>query len=181
MINNESTTQFKTLFFVRASLISLYLALTFPIPFIVSDNLKSTALLLLILGFILIFEISNDYLITNDKGMIYKASFISNKIGKKDWELFWDDIKLLKTFSTSQGSRIYYFINKEGAKFFIPQRLKNLEKLNSVIIDKTKFKKIDIKNISPIWTYKLLTFISLVMFISEITIFSFYRLSILNL
>ena len=83
MINNESTTQFKTLFFVRASLISLYLALTFPIPFIVSDNLKSTALLLLILGFILIFEISNDYLITNDKGMIYKASFISNKIGKR--------------------------------------------------------------------------------------------------
>mgnify|MGYP007000421018 len=53
--------KFKTLFFVKSSLISLYLALTIPIPFISIDKLKILSIFAFILGLYLIINITNDY------------------------------------------------------------------------------------------------------------------------
>ena len=49
--------KFKTLFFVKSSLISLYLALTIPIPFIAIDKLKISSISIFILGLYLIIEL----------------------------------------------------------------------------------------------------------------------------
>ena len=46
--------KFKTLFFVKSSLISLYLALTIPLPFISIDKLKILSILIFVLGLYLI-------------------------------------------------------------------------------------------------------------------------------
>ena len=39
---------------------------------------------------------TNDYVLTCDKKISYKTSLISNMLGKKDWEVFWKDIELVK-------------------------------------------------------------------------------------
>ena len=129
--------KFKTLFFVKSSLISLYLALTIPIPFISIDNLIIPSIALFILGLYLIINITNDYVETCNNKIIYKTSFISKILGRKNWEVSWQDIKLIKSLPTSQGSKVYYFNTVSGDNFLLPQRLENFEKFLLIIAQTT--------------------------------------------
>ena len=63
--------KFKTLFPVKSSLISLYVALTLPITFISSEQSKIPSLFLFILGLFLIFNITSDYVETCEKKISY--------------------------------------------------------------------------------------------------------------
>ena len=160
--------KFKTLFFVKSSLISLYLALTIPIPFISVDKLKFFSIFIFVLGLYLIINITSDYVETSNKKIVYKNSFISKILGRKNWEISWKDIKLIKALPTSQGSKVYYFSTTKGDNFLIPQRVENFERFIAIIYENTKLDVEGMSYISPLWTYKLLTFISLLMIIGEL-------------
>ena len=164
--------KFKTLFYVKSSLISLYLALTFPIPFISSEKLKIFSIITFVFGLILIINITNDYVNTCDKKISYKTSFISKIFGKKNWEIFWKDIKLIKSLPTSQGSNVHYFISNKNESFLVPQRVENFERFVSIIEEKTKLNIDKLSYISPLWTYKLLTYLSIFMIMGEIIAFT---------
>ena len=159
--------KFKTLFFVKSSLISLYLALTFPIPFISSEKLKIFSIIIFVFGLILIINITNDYVDICDEKISYKTSFISKIFGKKNWEIFWKDIKLIKSLPTSQGSNVHYFISNKKESFLVPQRVENFERFVSIIEEKTKLNIDKLSYISPLWTYKLLTYLSILMIVGE--------------
>ena len=159
--------KFKTLFFVKSSLISLYLALTFPIPFISSEKLKIFSIITFVFGLLLIINITNDYVDICDEKISYKTSFISKIFGKKNWEIFWKDIKLIKSLQTSQGSNVHYFISNKKESFLVPQRVENFERFVSIIEEKTKLNIDKLSYISPLWTYKLLTYLSILMIVGE--------------
>ena len=163
--------KFKTKFFVKSSLISLYLALTIPIPFISIDKLLIPSLVLFIFGLYLIINITNDYVETCKIKISYKTSFISKILGRKNWEVSWKDIKLIKSLPTSQGSKVYYFNTIEGDNFLLPQRLDNFEKFLLIISENTGINIDEISYLSPLWTYKLLTLLSTVMIICELFAF----------
>ena len=163
--------KFKTLFFVKSSLVSLYLALTIPIPFISIDELKIFSIFIFVLGLYLIINITNDYVETSNKKISYKTSFISKILGRKNWEISWKDIKLIKSIPTSQGSKVYYFNTNNGDNFLVPQRVENFEKFLLTVSKKTGFDVNEMSYISPLWTYKFLTFLSVLMIIGEL--FSF--------
>ena len=163
--------KFKTLFFVKSSLISLYLALTFPIPFISNEKLKILSIITFFFGLILIINITNDYVSTCDKKISYKTSFISKIFGKKNWEISWKDIKLIKSLPTSQGSKVHYFISNKDESFLVPQRVENFERFISIVKEKTNLNIDGLSYISPLWTYKLLTFLSMFMVFGEIIAF----------
>ena len=160
--------KFKTLFFVKSSLISLYLALTIPLPFISIEKLKIPSIIIFALGLYLIINITSDYVETCSNKISYKSSLISKFLGKENWEISWKDIKLIKSLPTSQGSKVYYFNTKKGDNFLIPQRLENFERFISIIYINTKINVEEISYISPLWTYKLLTFLSVLMIIGEL-------------
>ena len=69
--------KFKTLFIVKSSLITLYLALTIPIPFIAIDKLKIPSISTFVIGLYLIINITSDYVETCNNKISYKTSFIS--------------------------------------------------------------------------------------------------------
>ena len=163
--------KFKTLFFVKSSLITLYLALTIPIPFISIDNLKILSIITFVLGLYLIINITSDYVETCNNKISYKSSFISKVLGKKNWEIPWKDIKLIKTLPTSQGSKVYYFNTYQGENYLVPQRVENFEKFLLIVSENTGIAIDEISYISPLWTYKLLTLLSVVMIIGEIFAF----------
>ena len=160
--------KFKTLFYVKSSLISLYLALTFPIPFISSEKFKIFSIITFVFGLFLIINITNDYVDICEKKISYKTSFISKIFGKKNWEIFWKDIKLIKSLQTSQGSNVHYFISNKNESFLVPQRVENFERFVSIIKEKTKLNIDKLSYISPLWTYKLLTYLSIFMIMGEI-------------
>jgi len=165
------TERFKTLFFVKSSLISLYLALTIPLPFISIEKLKIPSIVIFALGLYLIINITSDYVETCSNKISYKSSFISKLLGKKNWEIFWKDIKLIKSLPTSQGSKVFYFHTNKGDNFLIPQRVENFEKFLLIISKNTGLATKEISYISPLWTYKLLTLLSFLMIIGELFAF----------
>ena len=163
--------KFKTLFFVKSSLISLYLALTIPLPFISIEKLKIPSIIIFALGLYLIINITSDYVETCSNKISYKTSFISKIFGKKNWEILWKDIKLIKPLPTSQGSKVYYFNTNKGDNFLIPQRVENFKKFLLIVSKNTGFDVDEITYISPLWTYKLLTLLSALMIIGELFAF----------
>ena len=165
------TEKFKTLFFVKSSLISLYLALTIPIPLIAIDKLKIPAISSFVLGLCLIINITSDYVETCNNKISYKTSFISKALGRKNWEISWKDIKLIKSQPTSQGSKVYYFNTNKGDNYLIPQRIENFERFLLIVSQNTGINIKEISYISPLWTYKLLTTLSVLMVIGEIYAF----------
>ena len=163
--------KFKTLFFVKSSLIALYLALTIPIPFISNQELKIPSIILFVLGLYSIINITSDIVETCKDKISYKTSFISKILGRKNWEIYWKDIKLIKSLPTSQGSKVFYFNTNKDKNFLLPQRLENFERFMYIIHQNTKLNVDGISHLSPLWTYKLLTFLSLIMIIGELFAF----------
>ena len=163
--------KFRTLFYVKSSLVSLYLALTIPIPFISIDILKIPSIITFVLGLYLIIDITSDYVETSSNKISYKSSFVSKFLGKKNWEIHWKDIKLIKSLPTSQGSKVYYFNTFQGENFLVPQRVENFEKFLLIVSSNTKIPINEISYISPLWTYKLLSFLSVLMIIGELFAF----------
>ena len=165
------TEKFKILFFVKSSLISLYLALTIPLPFISIEKLKIPSIIIFALGLYLIINITSDYVETSNNKILYKTSFISKFLGKKNWEISWKDIKLIKSLPTSQGSKVYYFNTHQGENFLVPQRVEKFEKFLLIVSSNTGIDINGISYISPLWTYKLLTLLSIIMIAGEIFAF----------
>ena len=163
--------KFKTLFFVKSSLISLYLALTIPIPLISIDKLKIISFIAFVVGLYLITNITSDYVETCNDKISYKTTFISKIFGKKNWEISWKDIRLIKSLPTSQGSKVFYFNTTKDDNFLVPQRIENFEKFLLIVSKNTEINIKEISYISPLWTYKLLTLISVFMIIGEIYAF----------
>ena len=163
--------KFKTLFFVKSSLISLYLALTIPIPFLSIDRLKIPSIVTFFLGLYLIINITSDYVETCNNKISYKTSFISQNLGKKNWEISWKDIKSIKSLPTSQGSKVYYFNTYQGDNFLVPQRVENFEKFLLIVSRNTGISINELSYISPLWTYKLLTLLSVLMIVGELFAF----------
>ena len=163
--------KFKTLVFVKSSLITLYLALTIPIPFISVEKLKIPSIIVFFLGLYLIINVTSDYVETCKNKISYKTSFISKYFGKENWEIFWKDILLIKSLPTSQGSKVFYFNTKNGDNFLIPQRVENFEKFLLIVSKNTGLEINEISYISPLWTYKLLTLLSVLMIIGELFAF----------
>ena len=163
--------KFKTLFFVKSSLVFLYLALTIPIPFVSIDKLKILSIIAFVLGLYLIINITSDFVETCDNKISYKTSFISKTLGKKSWEIFWKDIKLIKSVPTSQGSKVYYLNTIKDDNFLLPQRVENFEKFLFIVSENTGIDIDGISYISPLWTYKFLTLISVIMIVGELFAF----------
>ena len=163
--------KFKTLFIVKSSLITLYLALTIPIPFIAIDKLKIPSISTFVIGLYLIINITSDYVETCNNTISYKTSLISKALGRKNWEILWKDINLINSLQTSQGSRVFYFNTYKGDNFLIPQRVENFERFLLIVSKNTGINIKEISYISPLWTYKLLTALSVLMIIGEIYAF----------
>tara|TARA_B100000242_G_scaffold222719_1_gene163558 strand:+ start:1094 stop:1600 length:507 start_codon:yes stop_codon:yes gene_type:complete len=163
--------KFKTLFPVKSSLISLYLALTAPIPYVSSEQLKIPSLVCFIFGLVLIINITSDYVETCEEKISYKTSFVAKLFGKKNWDIIWKEIKTIKALQTSQGSKVFYFIDKQENILLVPQRIENFDIFLDKIERKTNIRTETISYISPIWTYKLLTCLSIIMVIGEIIFF----------
>ena len=163
--------KFKTLFYVKSSLVTLYLALTIPIPFISIDRFKIPSIVTFFLGLYLIINITSDYVETCNKKISYKTSFISKTLGKNNWEISWKDIKLIKSLPTSQGSKVFYLNTYQGNNFLLPQRVENFEKFILIVSKNTGLDMKEISYISPLWTYKLLTFLSVLMIVGELFAF----------
>ena len=171
MLNSPNNLRFETLTIVKASLTTLYIALVLPIPFLAFNEFRLLSIITFVIGLFLISNITNDYVTTSEESISFDTSNLSNLLGKKSWILFWNDIKQIKSLRTSQGSKVYYFISKDEKKFLVPQRINNYDAFLKTINKRTDIDTRNMSSLAPLWTYKILTLISIIMISLEV--FSF--------
>ncbi|MDC3207654.1 hypothetical protein OA972_02865, partial [Prochlorococcus sp. AH-716-B03] len=66
---------------------------------------------------------------------------------------------------------VYYFNTYQGDNFLVPQRIENFEKFSLIVSRNTDISVNKLSYISPLWTYKLLTLLSVLMIVGELFAF----------
>jgi hypothetical protein len=148
---------------IKITLLSLYFALTIPLPFLTqvsSVNVPIPSWILwvgIVVGAVVIFAVlSEQVILDNDKIQVCYPNLVRFFLGQ-GWTLFWSEIKDLKMRSTGQGGLVYYFItHQENQAYLLPMRIAGFAKMVREIEAKTGINTNDIRPLSQPWMYLIL-------------------------
>ena len=145
---------------IRITLLSLYAALTIPLPFLsevtsapVSPNLMWAGI---VIGAVGLYGVLSERVIVNDDGIQVTYPNWFPKIFRKGWSLPWTEVKALKPRSTGQGGLVYYFLSHSGEGYLLPMRVAGFAKLVRLVEAKTGIDTTDVRPLSQPWMYLIL-------------------------
>ncbi|MGD1804375.1 hypothetical protein ACP6PL_02885 [Dapis sp. BLCC M126] len=162
MIENQhsETFIFRISPLIKLTLLSLYIALTVPLPFLSeATNAPVPPVILAIgltLGAIALYAALTERVIINDKGIQVSYPGWVPDLFRKGWYLPWAEIKALKPRSTGQGGLVYYFVNNSGEGYLLPMRVVGFAKLVRIVEAKTGIDTTDVRPLSQPWMYLIL-------------------------
>lgn len=155
---------------IRITLLSLYLALTVPLPFLAEVTKAPTPPALLwvgiCIGLVGLYAVLCERVIVDDQGIQVSYPKWVPGFFRKGWSLPWQEVKELKPRTTGQGGLVYYFLSNEGKAYLLPMRIAGFAQMVRLVQQKTG---IDMKNVYPLaqpWMYIILlcfTFLLLLM------------------
>ena len=157
---------------ITITLLSLYIALTTPLPFLAkftSAPISPTLLwIAIILGFIILWGLLSEKVILNEEKIevIYPAWL--TKFFRKGWSLSWTEIKDLKLRTTGQGGLVYYFITQSADRaYLLPMRVAGFAKLVKIVEEKTGIDTRDIRPLSQPWMYLILLVLTILLLLID--------------
>jgi xanthosine utilization system XapX-like protein len=179
MTTTNSTTTQTTIFrlspLIRITLLSLYVALTVPLPFLSQATKAPTPPALLwvgiSIGLVGLYAVLCERVIVDDESIQVTYPNWVPRFFRKGWSLPWSQVKELKPRTTGQGGLVYYFLSKEDKAYLLPMRVAGFARLVKLVQEKTG---IDTKNVYPLaqpWMYAiLLGFTTLLLLVDAWTI-----------
>jgi hypothetical protein len=145
---------------IRITLLSLYLALTVPLPFLAAATKAPTPPSLLwvgiVAGFIALYAVLCERVIVDDQEIKVSYPNWVPRFFRKGWTLPWVNVKELKPRTTGQGGLVYYFLSNEGQAYLLPMRIVGFSRFVRLVQEKTG---IDTTNVYPLaqpWMYVIL-------------------------
>ena len=157
---NSETSIFRISPLIKLTLLSLYIALTVPLPFLSkATNAPVPPVILevgLILGAIALYAALTERVITNEKGIQVCYPAWVPDLFRKGWYLPWAEIKALKPRTTGQGGLVYYFLSNSGEGYLLPMRIVGFAKLVRIVEAKTGIDTTDVRPLSQPWMYLIL-------------------------
>jgi hypothetical protein len=144
---------------ITITLLSLYVSLTIPLPFLAKATQAPIPPALLVVGIVLggvaLVGALSERVITDDDGIrvTYPAWA---RLWRRGWSLSWSDVTALKPRSTGQGGLVYYFLNSTGEAFLLPMRVVGFAKLVRQVEVYTGIDTTDVKPLSQPWMYLIL-------------------------
>lgn len=168
---------------IRITLLTLYLALTIPLPFLAQATSAPIPLwffwLTIVLGGIIIFGVLSEKVILDENKIqvcypVWIALFL-----RRGWSLFWTEIEDLKMRTTGQGGLVYYFLTKKKDRaYLLPMRVAGFAKMVKAVEEKTAIDTTDIRSLSQPWMYFILLAFSLFLLLIDLwTIFTAINLA----
>lgn len=162
---------------IRITLLSLYFALTTPLPFLATATSAPVPAEWLwvgiAIGFIAIYAALTERVITNSEGIQVTYPVWVPRFFRKSWQLSWSDIKALKPRTTGQGGLVYYFLSKSEQAYLLPMRIVGFARLVREVQAKTGIDTTNVRPLSQPWMYLiLLTFTLLLLLIDVWTIWT---------
>lgn len=145
---------------IRLTLLSLYLALTAPLPFLsqVTGAPIPPALLLLGISFgtVALYAALSERVILDDQGIQVTYPIWVPRLFRQGWSLPWSEVKELKPRTTGQGGLVYYFLSTEGKAYLLPMRVAGFAKLVRQVQAKTGIEMTDVRPLAQPWMYLIL-------------------------
>ena len=145
---------------IRITLLSLYTALTAPLPILsqVTSSPVPPALLWvgISLGAIALYAALCERVVLSDRTIAVTYPNWVPSFFRKGWSLDWSDIKELKPRTTGQGGLVYYFLSNDGKGYLLPMRVAGFTRLVNEVQAKTGIDTKDVKPLAQPWMYLIL-------------------------
>lgn len=157
---------------IRITLLSLYVALTVPLPFLaqVSDAPVPPALLWggIGLGLLALYGALSERVIVDDEKIQVTYPKWVPRFFRKGWELPWADVKDLKMRTTGQGGLVYYFVSQSSEQaYLLPMRVVGFARLVKLVETYTGIDTTDIRPLAQPWMYLILLGLTLLLLLVD--------------
>ena len=157
---NTSTSTFRLSPLIRITLLSLYVALTVPLPFLAKVTAAPISPAFLWAGIgvgaIALYAALSERVILDDREIKVTYPGWVPRFFRKGWSLLWSEVQALKPRTTGQGGLVYYFLSKEGKAYLLPMRVAGFAKLVREVQAKTGIDTTDVKPLAQPWMYLIL-------------------------
>ncbi|MEQ8996020.1 MAG: hypothetical protein RID53_05875 [Coleofasciculus sp. B1-GNL1-01] len=157
---------------IRITLLSLYVALTVPLPFLaqVSSAPVPPALLWggIGLGLLALYGALSERVIVGDEKIQVTYPKWVPRFFRKGWELPWADVKDLKMRTTGQGGLVYYFVSQSSEQaYLLPMRVVGFARLVKLVETYTGIDTTDIRPLAQPWMYLILLGLTLLLLLVD--------------
>jgi hypothetical protein len=161
---------------IRITLLSLYLALTLPLPFLAEVTAAPIPSLWLwigiVIGFVAVYAASSDRVIVNDEQIqVTYPQWVLPIFRRlnRGWSLKWSEIESLKLRTTGQGGLVYYFLSRDSDKaYLLPMRIVGFAKLTRIVTEKTGIDTSEVRPLSQPWMYLILLGLTLLLLLIDV-------------
>lgn len=155
------TDSFKISPLIQLTLMSLYVALVVPLPFLAAATQAPISPALLWVGVFAggaaLYGGLSERVQVDSQGIAVTYPGWVRAFGRRGWALKWDDITALKPRSTGQGGIVYYFLNQaQDQAYLLPMRVVGFARLVHYVEAKTAIDTGDVKPLSQPWMYVIL-------------------------
>jgi hypothetical protein len=158
---------------IRYTLLSLYWALTLPLPFLLAQQGHAWGLLILLslgmlIGFVLLWGVLDQRVEVDAERLTVSYPVWLPKFIQQGWSLAWQDVSDLVTVSTSQGGLAYYLATCKGQRFLLPMRV---EKFRHLLHGVQHFTGLETQTAYPYvqpWMYLILAGFTGILFLCDI-------------
>ena len=168
---NTSPSVFHLSPLIRITLLSLYVALTIPLPFLAQVTAAPVPPGLLFvgigLGAIALYAVLSERVILDDRGIQVTYPGWVPSFFRKGWLLPWSEVKELKPRTTGQGGLVYYFLSQSGNAYLLPMRVAGFAKLVREVQAKTGIDTTDVKPLAQPWMYLILLGFTLLLLLAD--------------
>ncbi|MGD1908511.1 MAG: hypothetical protein ACFB0C_21355 [Leptolyngbyaceae cyanobacterium] len=145
---------------IRITLLTLYVALTLPLPFLADATVApvpSTFLWVgITLGGIGLYGGLSERVQVDADGIQVGYPVWINWLLRRGWTLPWQRVTALKPRSTGQGGRGYYFVGDDQQDYLLPMRVSGFAQLTRYIQVHTDIDMRDVKPLAQPWMYFIL-------------------------
>ncbi|PZO49883.1 MAG: hypothetical protein DCF15_16510 [Phormidesmis priestleyi] len=153
--------RFKISPLIQLTLMSLYVALVVPLPFLAAVTHSAVPPAWLWIGAVsgagLLYGVLSERVEVNETGIAVTYPIWIRALGRRGWALAWDEITALKPRSTGQGGIVYYFLSKQQDRaYLLPMRVVGFARLVRYVAAKTELDTRDVKPLAQPWMYVIL-------------------------
>lgn len=161
---------------IRITLLSLYVALTVPLPFLAVATTAPVAPRLLWvglgLGAVALYAALSERVILDDQGIQVTYAKWVPRFFRSGWSLPWAEVKELKPRTTGQGGLVYYFLSESGKGYLLPMRVAGFARLVQMVEAKTGIDTRDVRPLAQPWMYLILLGFTLLLLLIDVWIIS---------
>jgi hypothetical protein len=143
---------------VRITLLSLYIALTIPLPFLAQATQAPVPANWLWVGIgigaIGLFGVLSERVQVDETGI--QVQYPRWVLFRSGWQVAWSEITALKARTTGQGGIVYYIVTQAGQGYLLPMRIAGFTRLVNRLQTQTGIDTADVRPLAQPWMYLIL-------------------------